>query len=86
MTTTTPSAIVVGAWPMHRILFAIAGTVTLIGVALSAAVSPWFLFVPALVGANQMLMVVTGWCPMSLLLSRLGVTNPAAHPAVSTAD
>lgn len=59
-------------WPIHRILFLIAGTVTLLGVVLSAAVSPWFLTVPATVGANQLLMVAVGWCPMSLLLTRLG--------------
>jgi len=58
---------------MHRILFLLAGTVTLIGVLLTVTVNHWFLLVPALVGANQLLMVVTGWCPMSLLLARLGV-------------
>lgn len=50
---------------MNRVLFLIAGTVTLIGVVLSAAVSPWFFIVPGLVGANQLLLVATGWCPMS---------------------
>jgi hypothetical protein len=36
-------------------------------------VSPWFLLLPALVGANQLLMVAVGWCPMSRVLGRLGV-------------
>ena len=61
------------AWPLQRILFLLAGTVTLTGVALAAAVSPWFLLLPAVAGANQLLMVATGWCPMSVLLTRLGV-------------
>jgi|BarGraNGADG00212_1021973.scaffolds.fasta_scaffold84372_2 hypothetical protein len=59
-------------WPIQRILFLIAGTVTLIGVLLSALFSPWFLLIPAMVGANQLLMVAAGWCPMSLLLTKLG--------------
>lgn len=59
-------------WTVHRILFLIAGTVTLLGVVLSVAVSRWFLLIPALVGANQLLMVAFGWCPMSLLLTKLG--------------
>lgn len=64
-------------WPMQRILFLLAGTVTLLGVLLTVTVSRWFLLVPALVGANQLLMVATGWCPMSLLLTRLGVGGVA---------
>lgn len=63
----------VGGWPLHRILFLIAGIVTLAGVVATATLSVWFLIVPAAVGANQLLMVAVGWCPMSLLLTRLGV-------------
>ncbi len=29
-------------WPLERVLFALAGTVTLLGAFLAAAVSPWF--------------------------------------------
>lgn len=60
-------------WPQQRILFLLAGTVTLTGVALAATVSSWFLLLPAITGANQLLMVAVGWCPMSLLLTRIGV-------------
>lgn len=60
-------------WPMQRILFLLAGVVTLTGVALGVTVSGWFLLLPAMAGANQLLMVAAGWCPMSLLLGRLGV-------------
>ena len=60
-----------GAWPLERVLFAIAGTVALIGALLSALVSPWFLLLVALVGINQWLYVVVGDCPMSLLLTRV---------------
>ena len=60
-------------WPLQRILFVLAGTVTLTGLALGVTVSKWFLLLPAITGANQLLMVAVGWCPMSLLLTRLGV-------------
>lgn len=78
------SCTVAPGWPMQRILFLLAGTVTLLGVLLTITLSRWFMLVPALVGGNQLLMVATGWCPMSLLLTRLGIGGaPAAaerHP------
>jgi hypothetical protein len=66
-----------GGWPIQRILFLLAGSGTPIGVLLAATVSRAFLVIPVLVGANQLLMAATGWCPMSLLLTRLDV---GAHP------
>ena len=39
-----------GTWPLERVLFAMAGTMTLISVVLVALVSPWFLILTALVG------------------------------------
>lgn len=59
------------AWPKHRILFLLAGTFTLTGTALAAAVNPWFALLPAMVGANQLLLVATGWCPASSILDRI---------------
>lgn len=60
-------------WPLERVLFALAGTVTLIGAALSATVSLWFLLLVAFVGLNQWLYVTAGLCPASWLLQRFGV-------------
>ena len=57
-------------WPLERVLFALAGSVTLISVALVALVSPWFLALTAFVGVNQWLYVVVGACPASLILGR----------------
>ena len=34
-------------WPLERVLFAIAGTVTLLSALLAAVVSPWFLLLTA---------------------------------------
>ena len=58
-------------WPLERVLFALAGTMTLISAALAATVSPWFLLLTAFVGINQWLYVTVGACPASLVLSRV---------------
>jgi hypothetical protein len=57
-------------WPLERVLFALAGTVTLTAVLLAVFVSSWFLLLAAFVGINQWLFVVAGGCPASLLLER----------------
>jgi hypothetical protein len=60
-----------GRWPLERVLFALAGTVTLASALLAAGVSPWFLLLTAFVGANQWLYVAVGACPVSLIVERL---------------
>ena len=50
----------------------LAGTVTLVGVALTHFVSPWWLLLPAFAGLNLIQSVFTGFCPPSLLLAKLG--------------
>ena len=63
-------------WPLERVLFALAGTVTLTSALLAATVSPWFLLLTAFVGVNQWLYVTVGACPASLVLQRLfGITS-----------
>ena len=59
-----------GRWPLERVLFALAGTMTLVSALLVTLVSPWFLILTALVGVNQWLYVVFGACPASFILSR----------------
>lgn len=58
-------------WPLERILFALAGTMTLLAAFLAATVSPWFLLLAAFVGLNQWLYVLGGTCPASLVVSRV---------------
>lgn len=58
-------------WPRERVLFALAGTATLLGAALAALVSPWFLLMTAAIGANQLLLVATGLCPASMVIDRV---------------
>jgi hypothetical protein len=55
---------------LERVLFALAGTMTLLSVALAAIVSPWFLLLTAFVGINEWLYVVVGNCPASIVLRR----------------
>ena len=57
-------------WPLERVLFALAGTVTLVSAALAAIVSPWFVLLTAFVGVNQWLYVIVGACPASVVLRR----------------
>jgi hypothetical protein len=57
-------------WPLERVLFALAGTMTLLSAVLAAVVSPWFLLLTAFVGVNQWLYVLVGACPASVLLRR----------------
>lgn len=56
---------------LERVLFALAGTMILLSVALAALVSPWFLALTAFVGVNQWLYVLAGDCPASLVLKRV---------------
>ena len=71
MSVSSPTCVRESAWPLERILFALAGTVTLVSAALAAAVSPWFLLLTAFVGVNQWLYVTVGACPASLILGRV---------------
>ena len=57
-------------WPLERVLFAMAGSVTLLSALLSALVSPWFLLLTAFVGVNQWLYVSFRACPASIVLKR----------------
>jgi len=58
------------AWPLERVLFLLAGTMTLLSAALAALLSPWFLLLTAFVGLNQLAFVAFGDCPSSYLLRR----------------
>ena len=67
-------------WPLERVLFALAGTVTLLSALLAAVVSPWFLALTAFVGINQWLYVVFGSCPASLVVGRVFGLRSALCP------
>ena len=58
-------------WPLERVLFALAGTVTLTSALLAATISPWFLLLTTFVGVNQWLYVTVGGCPASIVMQRV---------------
>jgi hypothetical protein len=68
------------SWPLERVLFALAGSVTLLSALLAALVSPWFLLLTAFVGVNQWLYVVVGACPASAILKRTCALRSAVYP------
>ena len=75
------------AWPTTRILFALAGTGTLLSATLAATTSSWWLLLTAVVGINQLLYVVAGTCPASALIDRArrtSLTNPAEEDTCSS--
>lgn len=83
MTTATTDACATEArgWPLERVLFALAGTMTLLSALLAAVVSPWFLLLTAFVGVNQWLYVAVGACPASLVLRRAFGLRSVVYPA-----
>ena len=66
-----------------RIVHAVAGLLILLSLALSQAVSPWWLVLAAFVGVNLLQSSLTRWCLMAQLLRKAGVRDePAGAPAV----
>ena len=65
-----PADACVPRWPLERVLFAMAGTMTGLSALLAAVVSPWFLLLTAFVALNQLAFVVVGNFPSSWALRR----------------
>jgi hypothetical protein len=66
------------SWPLERVLFLMAGTMTGLSALLGAVVSPWFLLLTGFVAVNQLAYVAFGNCPSSLVLRRhLGFRSAA---------
>jgi len=58
---------------IDRIVFAFAGSMVLIGVVLGYAMSPWWLLLAGFVGANLLQSAFTGFCPLAMILRKVGV-------------
>jgi hypothetical protein len=69
-----------GRWPLERVLFALAGTITLLSAVLSAVASPWFLILTGFVGVNQWLYVSVRTCPASMFLRRACGLRSTIYP------
>ncbi|BAD60750.1 DUF2892 domain-containing protein [Nocardia farcinica] len=70
-------------WTIDRVVPLLAGTLILLSAALAATLSPWWLILTALVGANLLLYSALGWCPASLLMARLGLPAGTATCTVA---
>ena len=57
--------------PLMRQVQIAAGSLVLLGVALTVLVSPWLLVIPAFVGAGLVLAGITGFCGMARLFARM---------------
>ncbi len=68
---------------IDRIVMAFAGTLVLISLALGASASPIFhnanwLWLTAFVGANILQSAFTGFCPLAMILKKMGAKPGAA--------
>jgi hypothetical protein len=61
----------IGAWPLERILFLLAGTMTGLSAVLAALVSPWFLLLTGFVAVNQLAFASIRHCGASLILEHV---------------
>lgn len=58
---------------VDRLVFAVAGSFILLSVILSQIHSPNWLYFTAFVGANLLQSSITGFCPMAVILKKVGV-------------
>ena len=58
---------------MDRAVFALAGTMVVVSVLLTALFSPWWLLLAAFVGLNLLQSSFTGFCPAAVVFRRLGI-------------
>lgn len=63
---------------IDRIVFAFAGVMVLASLLLAHFVSPWWLLLAAFVGLNMLQAAFTGFCPLALILRKLGRPPGAA--------
>ena len=65
----------------ENLIRVLAGSMTLLSVALAHFVSPWWLLLTCFVGLNLIQSAFTGFCPPTLVLRKLGWvdTNDVIH-------
>ncbi len=63
---------------IDRIVLAFAGSVVLVSLGLAHLHSDWWLLLTAFVGANMLQSAFTGFCPLAIILKRMG-----ARPGVA---
>jgi Inner membrane protein YgaP-like, transmembrane domain len=63
---------------IDRIVLAFAGTLIILSLALSYLVSPYWLILAGFVGLNLLQAAFTGFCPLALILKKLGFSPGVA--------
>ena len=58
---------------IQSIIFLVAGTLVLTGLALGHFVNEWWLLLSAFVGLNMFQTAFTGFCPLERILIKLGI-------------
>lgn len=58
---------------VDRFVFLFAGLMVLASVALGYFISPWWLLLGVFVGLNMTQASITAFCPLAMILKRLGV-------------
>ena len=68
---------------LDRAVLALAGTMVLVSVLLTALVSTWWLLLATFVGVNLVQSSLTGFCPAALIFAKLGLSPGCAFGAGS---
>lgn len=63
---------------IDRMVLAFAGAMVLLSLSLAYLVSPWWLILAGFVGLNMLQAAFTGFCPLAMILKKLGATPGAA--------
>ena len=63
---------------VDRAVFAMAGSMVLLSLALAWLVSPYWLLLAAFVGANMLQTAFTGFCPAAIIFRKLGLKPGSA--------
>lgn len=63
---------------IDRAVFAFAGVMILISVALTHFVSPWFVLFTVFIGLNLLQSALSGVCPAAIVFKKLGLSSGSA--------
>ncbi len=63
---------------IDRAVFAFAGIMILLSVALTVLVSPYWLLFTAFIGVNMLQSAFTGFCPAAIIFKKLGIGSGCA--------
>ncbi|HET8899276.1 MAG TPA: DUF2892 domain-containing protein [Rhodanobacteraceae bacterium] len=71
---------------IDRMVMGFAGSVVLLGIALAQFVAPGWIWLSVFVGANLLQSSFTGFCPLAMLLRKLGVAPGCAFASRATTE